>query len=152
VLCAATQVLLQLCKAVQQGRSQARRVHALAVDRPPSELRALGVQRVANAFTDPCGWLATPLTQQPGSSSGVGGDQQQQQQHHASSSVQWRDLQALQGLCHSPHLCSSSSAVETGPGSDGDAGTACLVVAGLSTLLQRHSSMQVGAPGAAIGM
>jgi hypothetical protein len=104
-------LLTDVSTAIQEGRSQAQQLHAVAVDRPPSELRALGASSVTDLFGDPCGW------RQPG-----GG----------SSDVRWTDLQALQ------RLCQNGLAGVLGAGS-----SCCLVLAGLSTLLQRHSSMQV---------
>jgi hypothetical protein len=106
-----------MAAAVREGRSQAQRLHAVAIDMSPSELQAAGVHSVTDLFTDPAGWLScsSAVTEQ----------------------VQWQDLKALQQLAHADAaawsaaagVCSSSSC--------------CLVVAGLSTLLLRHPLMQV---------
>lgn len=103
--------------AVSEGRSQAQRMHAVAIDMPRSELAAAGVHSVTNLFADPAGWLSC--------SSGV------------SEQVQWQDLKVLQQLAQGD---AAAWAAAAGVGSNG---SCCLVVAGLSTLLMRHPLMQV---------
>jgi hypothetical protein len=92
-------------------------MHAIAIDMPPSELQAAGVQSVTDLFTDPAGWLSC--------SSAV------------SEQVQWQDLKALQQLVQADAAAWSAAAGVSSNGS------CCLVVAGLSTLLLRHPLMQV---------
>ncbi|WIA16289.1 hypothetical protein OEZ85_012992 [Tetradesmus obliquus] len=111
------QVVKDLAAAVSEGRSQAQRVHAVAIDMPPSELQAAGVHSVSDLFTDPAGWLSC--------SSGV------------LEQVQWQDLKALQQLAQADAAAWSTAA------GVGNNGSCCLVVAGLSTLLMRHPVMQV---------
>lgn len=112
-------MLRELLSAVQAGRSRVTRVHALTVDRPPAELMAAGlpVHSIIDAFTDPTGWLDA-------SSSCV--DQ-----------ISWRDLEALQCLAQDDALTTRATpATATTCNSAG----ACIVIAGLSTLLQRHNT------------
>jgi hypothetical protein len=84
---------------------------------PPTELKAAGVHSVTDLFTDPAGWLSC--------SSAV------------SEQVQWQDLKVLQ------QLAKADAAAWSAAGGVGSNSSCCLVVAGLSTLLTRHSVMQV---------
>jgi hypothetical protein len=93
------------------------RVHAVAIDMPPSELKAAGVHSVSDLFTNPAGWLSC--------SSGL------------PEQVQWQDLKALQQLAEAD---AASWGAAAGPDSNG---SCSLVVAGLSTLLMRHPLIQV---------
>jgi hypothetical protein len=110
-------VIQETAAAISEGRSHAQRMHAVAVDVPPSELQAAGVHTVTDLFTDPAGWL----------SCSSGGTEQ----------VQWQDLKALQQLAQADAAAWSAAAGVSSSGS------CCLVVAGLSTLLMRHPLMQV---------
>eukprot|EP00882_Tetradesmus_deserticola_P026860 GHRQ01029673.1.p2 GENE.GHRQ01029673.1~~GHRQ01029673.1.p2 ORF type:complete len:160 (+),score=29.24 GHRQ01029673.1:2296-2775(+) len=112
-----TQVVRGTAAAMNEGRSQAQRMHAVAIDMSRSELTAAGVHSVTDLFADPAGWLSC--------SSGVSGQ------------VQWRDLKVLQQLAQADAAAWDAAAAV------GSSGSCCLVVAGLSTLLMRHPLMQV---------
>lgn len=116
--CPHTQVLTDTAAAVAGGRSQAQRMHAVAVDSPPSELKAAGVHLVTDCFTDPCGWLSCSSA--------------------TSEQVQWQDLKALQLLLQGD-AAAWATAAGISPGS-----CCCMAIVGLSTLLLRHPTMQVG--------
>jgi hypothetical protein len=121
------QLVADTARAIKEGRSRAQLLHAVAVDKPPSELKALGAQAITDCFTDPCGWLQQPRSNSCGSSS-----QQLNSSSSSSSSpdsVQWRDLQALRQLLQ--------------PGAVPAGSSCCLVLAGLSTLLLRHAEVEV---------
>lgn len=124
-LCVQQQVVRDTAQAIAEGRSRAQLLHAVAIDKAPSELRALGVSSITDCFTDPCGWFCVAVqptqlqqqslaTQASSSSSSNGG-------------VQWHDLQLLRQLLQSQAL----------------RGGCCLLLAGLSTLLMRHGDMEV---------
>ena len=108
------QVVQDTAKAISEGRSRAQLLHAVAIDKPPSELRVLGASSITDCFTDPCGWL-------PGATGSELSD----------GSVQWQDLQLLRQLLQTGSV----------PGMAGS--SCCLVLAGLSTLLLRHPATQV---------
>lgn len=111
------QILEDTVGAVNDGRAQAQRVHAVAIDVAPSELSATGAHSVTDCYSDPCGWLS------------VGAQNVQQ--------VYWNDLEALQRLAQADTAGWSAAAGISGPSS------CCVAVAGLSTLLLRHHTMQV---------
>jgi hypothetical protein len=126
--------VLDTSKAISEGRSKAQLLHAVAMDKPASELKALGANSVTDCFTNPCGWLqptaaaAASRTSVEPAAAGVA------QAHCIDNSVQWQDLQLLRELLQ--------------PGAvPGLTGSFCLVLAGLSTLLLRHSDVQVRAGG-----
>lgn len=110
------QLLQDTAKAISEGRSRVQLLQAVAIDKSPSELRALGASSVTDCFTDPCGWLPTST---PAGDTDAG-------------SIQWRDLQLLRQLLQPGAI----PALAAG-------GSCCLVLAGLSTLLLRHPAMQV---------
>ncbi|KAF8065616.1 ELP5 [Scenedesmus sp. PABB004] len=112
------QVLCDTAFAIDAGRAQASRLHAVALDTPPSALAAAGAHGVTDAFSDPAGWLAD---------SEAAGEEQ----------VAWTDLAALRALAASD---AAGWAAATGAG---DARGTCVAVAGLSMLLQRHDTMPV---------
>lgn len=124
-------------RAIKEGRSRAQLLHAVAVDKPPSELKALGAQAITDCFTDPCGWLQQPSSNSGSSSQGTAGAAAAEAGHQLNSSsssspdsMQWRDLQMLRQLLQ--------------PGAVPAGSSCCLVLAGLSTLLLRHSEAEVG--------
>jgi len=122
-------LLLQLMRdtiqAIGEARSRAQLLHVVAIDMAPSKLRSLGVSSVTNCFTDPCSWV-----QSCSSHSLVGSHQG----HGSSSGAElWHDLQMMQQLWQSGL---ASMLGQTG-------GSCCLVIAGLSTLLLRHSDTEV---------
>lgn len=138
------QLLQDTAEAISEGRSRAQLLHAVAIDKSPSELRALGANSVTDCFTDPCGWLqqsATsssadnnqpPSSQTAASEAATGAISTQQLLRSSSvSGVQWQDLQLLRQLLQPGGVPGLSS-------------SCCLVLAGLSTLLLRHSEMEVG--------
>lgn len=125
-------------RAIKEGRSRAQLLHAVAVDKPPSELKALGAQGITDCFTNPCGWLQQ-TSSNSGSSQGTAPAAAAEAGQHATASsssssspdsVQWRDLQMLRQLLQPDAFPAGSSC--------------CLVLAGLSTLLLRHSEAEVG--------
>jgi hypothetical protein len=126
------QLLLDTAKAISEGRSRAQLLHAVAIDKSPSELRALGASSVTDCFTDPFGWLPsrtptgnTAAGAQPAAEGAAAAEA-------GANNVQWKDLQLLRQLLQAGAI----PALAAG-------GSCCLVLAGLSTLLLRHSAMQV---------
>lgn len=119
------QLVTDTAQAISEGRGKAQLLHTVAVDRSPSDLRALGVTSITDCFTDPCGWVLQP---QPGSSSAAGGASEPDA---PSCSVEWQDLKHIQQTLQSGLLSTAGQC------------SCCLVLAGLSTLLLRHAEMQV---------
>lgn len=122
-------LLLQLMRdtlqAIGEARSRAQLLHVTAIDMAPSELKSLGVSSVTNCFTDPCSWVEPCSSHSP---------EESQQGHCSSSGAElWHDLQMVQQLLQSGL---ASLLGQTG-------GSCCLVIAGLSTLLLRHSDTEV---------
>jgi hypothetical protein len=122
------QLVQDTAKAINEGRSKAQLLHAVAVDKPPSELRALGAHSVTDCFTDPCGWLQPGATHNPADSQQAAAAASAVD--HQSGSVQWRDLSLLRQLLQPGAVPGLSS-------------SCCLVLAGLSTLLLRHAEVEV---------
>jgi hypothetical protein len=122
------QLVQDTATAINEGRSRAQLLHAVAVDKPPSELRGLGAHSVTDCFTDPCVWL------QPGTKHTPADSQQAAAAapaaNHQPGSVQWHDLSLLRQLLQPGAVPGLSS-------------SCCLVLAGLSTLLLRHSEIEV---------
>lgn len=120
------QLVQDTAKAINEGRSKAQLLHAVAIEKPPSELKALGAHSITDCFTDPCGWLQPGVTSSPADSQQATASAVHQQ----ADSVQWRDLSLLRQLLQPGAVPGLSS-------------SCCLVLAGLSTLLLRHSELEV---------
>lgn len=125
--------MLDTAKAISEGRSKAQLLHAAAIDKPPSDPKALGAQSVTDCFTNPCGWLqpsATAAANTPAVTQAAAAAAGAILADCVDTSVQWQDMQLLRQLLQ--------------PGAvPGLTGSCCLVLAGLSTLLLRHPDVQV---------